>query len=282
MGCIKLHILNERYKSTELQVSGINKALTSDLGAGNVRRVMGYIYFGARYYDSELSIWLSVDPLASKYPFISPYAYCLNNPIRLIDPDGRDVYEFDENGKLLNQHENKNHDQIVIIGSDGQRKEGKQYDYGTIKNDFTKSVEQKDGNSVDVSFLKITGDKNAKESFEFVADNTNVEWSLTGVGTRSGDKGESYLSSSQESGRDGSANHLTSNNNIRYHIHNHPYRRGSHNPSESDCQTARNLYMKYGRTVPTSIYTGRRYHNYNMYTRMINERIEQILDSWKK
>ncbi|MDL2313247.1 RHS repeat-associated core domain-containing protein [Bacteroidales bacterium OttesenSCG-928-B11] len=48
----------------------------------------GYGYFGARYYDSDLSIWLSVDPMASKYPGWSPYNYCLNNPIKLVDPNG--------------------------------------------------------------------------------------------------------------------------------------------------------------------------------------------------
>ena len=32
--------------------------------------------------------WLSVDPLADKYPNISPYAYCGWNPIGLVDPDG--------------------------------------------------------------------------------------------------------------------------------------------------------------------------------------------------
>ena len=37
----------------------------------------GYSYFGARYYDSDLMTgWLSVDPMADKYPNISPYAYC--------------------------------------------------------------------------------------------------------------------------------------------------------------------------------------------------------------
>jgi RHS repeat-associated protein len=36
----------------------------------------GYDYFGARNYTSAASIWLSVDPLADKYPGISPYAYC--------------------------------------------------------------------------------------------------------------------------------------------------------------------------------------------------------------
>jgi RHS repeat-associated protein len=31
----------------------------------------GCSYFGARYYDSDLSVWLSVDPLADKYPHLS-------------------------------------------------------------------------------------------------------------------------------------------------------------------------------------------------------------------
>ena len=49
----------------------------------------GYGYFGARYMDHELmTMWLSVDRYADKYPFISPYAYCAWNPIRLTDPSG--------------------------------------------------------------------------------------------------------------------------------------------------------------------------------------------------
>ena len=49
----------------------------------------GYSYYGARYYTDRLSIWLSVDPLADKYPHLSPYAYCADNPVMLVDPDGR-------------------------------------------------------------------------------------------------------------------------------------------------------------------------------------------------
>jgi RHS repeat-associated protein len=48
----------------------------------------GLDYFGARYYSSDLSVWLSVDPLAFKYPGISPYAYVFNNPIMYIDKWG--------------------------------------------------------------------------------------------------------------------------------------------------------------------------------------------------
>ncbi len=49
----------------------------------------GYSYFGARYYDSDLSVWLSVDPLSDMYPSTSGYMYVRGNPIILMDPDGR-------------------------------------------------------------------------------------------------------------------------------------------------------------------------------------------------
>ena len=53
----------------------------------------GFGYFGARYMDHELmTMWLSVDPLADKYPSISPYAYCAWNPVKLVDPDGRKIW----------------------------------------------------------------------------------------------------------------------------------------------------------------------------------------------
>ena len=49
----------------------------------------GYDFFGARFYSSIFGHWLSVDPLADKYPNISSYAYCGWNPISRIDPDGK-------------------------------------------------------------------------------------------------------------------------------------------------------------------------------------------------
>lgn len=58
----------------------------------------GYHYFGARYYDCEaLMGWLSVDPMADKYPSMSPYNYCAWNPVKLVDPDGRDTINIKYN-----------------------------------------------------------------------------------------------------------------------------------------------------------------------------------------
>lgn len=44
----------------------------------------------ARHYHSDLSIWLSVDPMADKYPSESPYQFCGDNTIVLKDPNGQE------------------------------------------------------------------------------------------------------------------------------------------------------------------------------------------------
>ena len=63
----------------------------------------GYGYFGARYMDHELTaMWLSVDPMADKYPGISPYAYCAWNPVKLVDPDGMEC--VDRDGRTIKDH----------------------------------------------------------------------------------------------------------------------------------------------------------------------------------
>jgi RHS repeat-associated protein len=48
--------------------------------------------FEARQKDAILPMFTTLDPLAEKYYAVSPYAYCNNNPVNAIDPDGRDSY----------------------------------------------------------------------------------------------------------------------------------------------------------------------------------------------
>ena len=69
----------------------------------------GLSYFGSRYYSSDLSIWLSVDPMSDKYASLSPYVYCADNPVMLVDPNGEDpIYAKNFWGK------------VKKIGDDGQ------------------------------------------------------------------------------------------------------------------------------------------------------------------
>jgi RHS repeat-associated protein len=45
--------------------------------------------YGFRIYNPAIGRFLTVDPLEQKYPSIAPYTYVANNPINLLDPDGR-------------------------------------------------------------------------------------------------------------------------------------------------------------------------------------------------
>jgi hypothetical protein len=62
----------------------------------------GYSYFGARYYDPNVSVWLSVDPMAGRFPYISPYSYVDYNPIRFTDFQG--LFKVSETFRKLYPH----------------------------------------------------------------------------------------------------------------------------------------------------------------------------------
>ena len=56
--------------------------------------------YGARFYDPLLPTWDRIDPLCEKYYHVSPYAYCLNNPVNAIDQEGTDVLIwYNQNGE---------------------------------------------------------------------------------------------------------------------------------------------------------------------------------------
>ncbi len=49
----------------------------------------GLTDFGARYLDKTLAVWGQIDPMVEKFMFSSSYGFCLNNPLKYIDPDGK-------------------------------------------------------------------------------------------------------------------------------------------------------------------------------------------------
>ena len=52
----------------------------------------GLYYYGARYYDPRLSLWMSVDLEWEKLIFSTPYCYTMNNPVNNFDPDGNSPF----------------------------------------------------------------------------------------------------------------------------------------------------------------------------------------------
>jgi len=68
----------------------------------------GMYYYGARYYDPRISIFISVDPLAEQFTGWTPYHYVHQNPINLIDPTGMSAdgwIEQEKDGKTTVTHD---------------------------------------------------------------------------------------------------------------------------------------------------------------------------------
>ena len=78
----------------------------------------GMYYYGARYYEPRISIWMSIDPMQEKTPNYSSYCYTLNNPIIFIDFYGLetsspgDVYSSD--GRYL-RNDGKNDSKVYVV-----------------------------------------------------------------------------------------------------------------------------------------------------------------------
>ena len=113
--------------------------------------------YGARQHDPLLCRWDRMDPLCEKYYSVSPYAYCCNNPVKFIDPDGMDLYlagTYEEKMLLLKLLQSLTNDRLdmnrrtgqVTIGKYRTKNNGKHLSVGTglisgiIKNEHSLTI----------------------------------------------------------------------------------------------------------------------------------------------
>jgi hypothetical protein len=86
-------------------------------------------------------LWLSVDPLAEKYPGFSPYVYVYNNPLNYIDPDGKEgIVVSGSPGNHKNEHFLKNGLSKAIASQNHYQRKGEKTTwivYNGSKNGYT-------------------------------------------------------------------------------------------------------------------------------------------------
>lgn len=139
--------------------------------------------FGARMYDPATASWLSQDPMAEKYPFLSPYSYCAGDPVNLVDPYGMDIWELNSFGKVINIRLDTSEDRIDMMKQDSDGEYFRDYtiddtgelkyksisfNYGTFTNKQTK----------DYSEFTSRDFNSSISLFRFLSVNTSVEFGL--------------------------------------------------------------------------------------------------------
>ena len=134
--------------------------------------------FGARMYNPAIARWTAADPLSEKYYGISPYVYCLGNPISVIDPDGMDIWTMDEKGNVVWVKESDDH-RLYYMNNDGLLSD----DYVSVSDrsildDLTKTEAKVDGGAKVSSHTSKTGINDIFKVFKFASDKTKVEWAV--------------------------------------------------------------------------------------------------------
>ena len=88
----KVEEVNDYYPFGGLMASFVDSVQPYKYNGKELDRKGGLDWYdyGARQYDATLGRWHVVDPLSEKFYRWSPYTYCLNNPLKYIDSDGRD------------------------------------------------------------------------------------------------------------------------------------------------------------------------------------------------
>ena len=134
--------------------------------------------FGARMYNPTIARWTTSDPMSEKYYGISPYVYCLGNPISIIDPNGMDIWTMDEKGNVVWVKESDDH-RLYYMNNDGLLSD----DYVSVSDrsildDLTKTEAKVDGGAKVSSHTSKSGINDIFKVFKFASDKTKVEWAV--------------------------------------------------------------------------------------------------------
>ena len=240
--------------------------LTANLYKYNGKEVqtvgsLGLTDYGARMYDDFTGRWFVPDPLAEKYDSMSPYMYCGENPIAILDIDGRDVWNVNKKGQIVNKFENKDYDAFYMVNSNGERTfiedeyGNRHYNSIFFKSGTITNFSSQMTNGKTETAFSISEESAAGELFKFLSDNTSVEFALI-----NSDKGSIIMTNHTEN----KASPMPYFQKMSYNnilitsfIHNHP---GNSGPSgfrkefKGDRKFLMNVKLKYGYIPDSYIY----------------------------
>ena len=172
----------------------------------------GMLYYGARYYMPKYCQWPTCDPMQLKYPHVSSYAFCKNNPINRIDDDGKDDYILNSRGYIAVLNETSDRfDRLILRGTKKQLIVNDRKILGQL----AKTVNKKN-----ISCGILSNRSEATKLFKFLSDNTGVEWGLDSYHTSKGDR--HVLRTSHSEGDVSTVNDKYRATSMYYSIHSHP------------------------------------------------------------
>ena len=146
----------------------------------------GMYYYGARYYEPRLSLWMSCDPKQEKYPNVNSYCYANNNPIIFIDTNGKEgivvsgqhggtmqnrehflINGLDRAKRALSHRHSKKEAVTWIVFSESDT------DYGYTKKELEKYKQQAQKNGINMIVVD-----DADDIVKYINNNTTVHENL--------------------------------------------------------------------------------------------------------
>ncbi|AEE49135.1 RHS repeat domain-containing protein [Haliscomenobacter hydrossis] len=153
-------LMNDAARDTKYTYNG--KEMNDDFG-------LNLMDFKARWYDPNIGRWNVIDPHSDRYLNLSGYASMANNPIRIIDPDGKDLIVVNKRNEELRRVEASGEDRHYKVNQKAFNKASASFMNG-----------RKDYNTL-LSIIALRNREEKSGRTDLIAEQTGVSVSITGA-----------------------------------------------------------------------------------------------------